>query len=234
MVVVVEAVQVPSDAVASALSKPAVFLGVVRRAGPHVIEASLIPTVLFYVSLGLFGLGAALVTVLLWVYLAVIQRVVRSRDIPPLLVLAVVGITGRTAVAMSSGSTFLYFAQPIVGSIAMGCVFLCSIAIGRPLVARLALEFWPLTQEMLVHPMVARLLRRLTYLWAAVNLLIGGTTLVLLLALPTPAYLAVKQVTSLAIMALGIAITIDRAVHTARREGFLTNPPKAPRPAPSR
>jgi hypothetical protein len=166
---------------------------------------------------------------MLWVYLAMVWRLARGHEVPPLLVLAVIGITVRTAVALSSGSTFLYFAQPVLGSLAMGCVFLCSIAIGRPLVARLALEFWPLTEEMLVHPMVSRLLRRLTYLWAAVNLAIGGTTLVLLLALPMSAYLAVKQVTTLAITVLGIAITIDRAVHTARREGFASHVPKARR-----
>jgi uncharacterized membrane protein len=211
------------------LSKVGVFLGVARRAGPHLIEASLIPTALFYSSLVLLGLNAALIAAVVWLYLGVLSRLVRRKPVPPLVVLAAIGVTIKTAMAMGSGSTFLYFAQPVVGSLVMGCVFLVSVAVGRPLVERLALEFWPLTPEMLDRPAVCRLLRRLTYLWAMVNLAIGATTLTLLLALPLPTYVALKQLVSLAITALGIAITIDRAVRTARREGFLAHRTKASR-----
>ena len=66
----------------------------------------------------------------------------------------------------------------------MGCVFLVSIVIGRPMVEKLALEFWPLTPEMLASPAVIRLLRGLTFLWAGVNLAIGATTFSLLPVAP--------------------------------------------------
>jgi hypothetical protein len=198
-----------------------VFFGVVRRAGPHIIEASLIPTALFYFCLVLLGLGAAFAAALAWVYAAILCRVVSHRAVPPLLVLAAIGITVRTLVAMASGSSFLYFAQPIAGSVVMGCVFLISMVVGRPMVERLALEFWPLTPEMLARPAVLRLLRRLTLLWAAVNLTIGATTFALLVWLPLPTYVALKQPTSLTITGLGIAVTIHRAVRTAHREGFV-------------
>ena len=62
-------------------------------------------------------------------------------------------------------------------------------------------RFWPLTPEMLACPAVVRLLRGLTFLWAGVNLAIGATTLTLLLWLPLAAYVALKQVVSLAITA---------------------------------
>jgi hypothetical protein len=202
-------------------SMVSVFFGVVRRAGPHIIEASLIPTALFYFCLVLLGLGAAFAAALAWVYAAILCRVVSHRAVPPLLVLAAIGITVRTLVAMASGSSFLYFAQPIAGSVVMGCVFLISMVVGRPMVERLALEFWPLTPEMLARPAVLRLLRRLTLLWAAVNLTIGATTFALLVWLPLPTYVALKQPTSLTITGLGIAVTIHRAVRTAHREGFV-------------
>jgi hypothetical protein len=212
----------------ASLSKFAVFLGVVRRSGPHIIEASLIPTALFYSALVLLGLGAALIAAMVWLYLAVLSRLVRRKPVPPLVVLAAIGVTVRTATAVASGSTFLYFAQPVLGSLVMGCVFLVSVALGRPMVEHLALEFWPLTPEMLGRPAVSRLLRRLTYLWATVNLAIGATTLTLLLVLPLSTFVAVKQLVSLAITGVGVALTIDRAVHTARREGFLAHRSPAP------
>ncbi len=131
---------------------------------------------------------------MLWLYAAVASRWVRHRPVPPLLVLGAIGITVRTTVAVASGSTFFYFAQPVLGSLVVGCVFLVSIAVGRPMVQALALEFWPLTPDMLAHPAVGRLLRRLTFLWAGINLAIGASTFTLLILLPLPLFVAVKQV----------------------------------------
>jgi uncharacterized membrane protein len=203
----------------------AVFLAVVRQSGPHVVEASLIPTALFYCCLVLAGLGTAFVAALMWLYGSVLIRIVRQRPVPPLLVLGAIGITVRTTVAFLSGSSFIYFAQPVLNSMVMGVVFLVSIVVGRPLVERLALDFWPLTPDVLERPTVTRLLRRLTYLWAAVNLAIGAATLLLLLWLPMATYVALKPLVSLALMGTGIAITIDRSVRTARREGYVPDRP---------
>jgi hypothetical protein len=201
----------------------------VRRSGPHLLEASVIPTALFYACLVVAGLGAAYASALLWLYAAVAVRLARHEAIPPLLVLGVVGITVRTTVAVASGSSFFYFAQPVANSVVMTGVFLVSVLIGRPLIEQLALEFWPLTPELLALPSVSRLLRGLTFLWAGVNLAIALTTLTLLVCLPLATYVAVKQVASLAITGVGIAITIDRSLRVARREGYIVEADAAPR-----
>jgi hypothetical protein len=203
------------------ISKVAVFVSVVKRSGPHIIEASLIPTALFYSCLVMAGLGAAYAVALVWLYSSVVRRLVRRDPIPPLLIMGVIGITVRTTVAVASGSSFFYFAQPVASSAVMGCVFLVSVFVGRPMVEKLALEFWPLTPEMMANPAVTRLLRGLTFLWAGINLFIGATNLTLLLALPLAAFVAVKQIASLAITGTGIAVTIDASVRTARREGYI-------------
>ena len=211
------------------LSRAAVFGSVVRRSGPHLLEASFIPTALFYACLVMAGLGMAYAAALVWLYASVGVRLIRNRPIPPLLVLGVIGITVRTTVAVASGSSFFYFAQPVANSMVMAGVFLISIAIGRPMIEKLALEFWPLTPELLALPSVSRLLRGLTYLWAGVNLAIGATTLTLLVCLPLATYVAVKQLASLAITGTGIAITIDRSLRIARQEGYVVEPNVAPR-----
>jgi len=208
------------------VSKLSVFFAVVARSAPRLIEASLIPSALFYCCLVVVGIGAAYAAAVLWLYAAVASRLVRHRPVPPLLVLGAIGITVRTTVAIASGSTFFYFAQPVLGSLVVGCVFLVSIAVGRPMVQALALEFWPLTPDMLAHPAVGRLLRRLTFLWAGINLAIGASTFTLLVLLPLPLFVAVKQVVAWSITAAGIAITIDRSVRTARRAGFAAEAPR--------
>ena len=57
------------------LSRAAVFVSVVRRSGPHLVEASLIPTALFYACLVMAGLGVA--------YAAALGLAVRIRPRPP-------------------------------------------------------------------------------------------------------------------------------------------------------
>ena len=211
------------------MSRAAVFVSVVRRSGPHLLEASVIPTALFYGCLVIAGLGTAYAAAVLWLYASVGLRLVRKQPIPPLLVLGVIGITVRTTVAIASGSSFFYFAQPALNSVVMTAVFLISVVVGRPLIEQLALEFWPLTPELLALPSVSRLLRGLTFLWAAVNFAIGATTVTLLLCLPLATYVAAKQIASLAITGLGIAITIDRSLRVARQEGYVVEPDVAPR-----
>jgi len=203
------------------LSKLGVFGTVVRRAAPRLVEASLIPTALFYCCLVFVGLGAAYAAALCWLYAAVAARLLRGRPVPPMVVLAAIGITVRTMIAVASGSSFFYFAQPVLGSVVMGTVFLGSIFIGRPMVERLALEFWAITPEQMARPAVLRLLRGLTFLWAAVNILTAAATLTLLLWLPLATYVAVKPLVGWAIIGVGIAVTIDLAIRTARREGFV-------------
>ncbi len=205
------------------------FLSVARRSGPHLLEASVIPTALFYTALVVLGLGAAYAAALLWLGATAVVRLARRRPIPPLLVLGLIGITVRTTVAVASGSSFFYFVQPVASSMVMAGVFLVSVLIGRPMIEKLALEFWPLTPEVLALPSVSRLLRGLTFLWAGVNLAIGLTTLTLLLCLPLATYVAVKQLASLAITGTGIAITIDRSLRVARQEGYVVEPDVAPR-----
>ena len=203
-------------------SKRSVMATVARRCGPRLIEAMAIPTALFYLCLTRFGVGIAYVAALAWVYAAIARRRVRNHPVPPILVLGAVGITVRTVVAAASGSTFVYFLQPILGTAAMGVVFLLSIAIGRPLIGILAGEFWPLTAEVKSRPGVAHLFRGLTVLWAGVNLATAATTLLLLLYLPLATFVAAKQISGLAITCAGTTLTVAWSLRTARREGLVS------------
>jgi uncharacterized protein DUF3159 len=200
------------------LSKLSVFVAVVRRCGPHLIEATIIPAVLFYGCLVVAGLSVAILVAMSWSYGAMGRRIVRRQPVPPILVLAVIGITIRTTVALMGGSAFLYFLQPVLATVAMGGVFLISIGIGQPLIGRLACEFWPLTPEVAARPSVLRLFRRLTLLWAAVNLVTAAITMSLLLWLPLTTFVALKQLCGLAVTGAGVFLTISLSLRTARRE----------------
>jgi hypothetical protein len=210
-----------SDEVPPELSKRTIVASVVKRGGPRLLEASFIPSALFWTALSFGSIGVAYAVAIGWTYGCLGRRLWQGAQVTGVLVLASVGITIRTALAVGSGSTFVYFAQPIIGTVITAGVFLISIALGRPLIAKLAHDFWPITPEQAEIPRVRRLMVGLTVLWAGVNLATASVTLVLLLSLDLTTFLAAKQLTGLAITITAIAITITWAHRTASAEGII-------------
>jgi hypothetical protein len=202
------------------VSHLAVLRQVARRAVPHLVEATLVPALLFYVFMLTLGVWTAFLVALSWSYGAIVRRFLTGRSIPPVLVLSTVALTVRTAIALASGSTFVYFFQPILGTLAMAGVFLGSIAIGQPLIAKLAGDFWPLTPEVAALPAVVRLFRTLTVLWAGVYAATAIVTFTLLLTMPTEQFVPAKMLTGYVITLTGIVVTIAWSITTARREGL--------------
>jgi hypothetical protein len=198
-----------------------VLRAVGRRLVPQLVEGTLVPTLLFYGLMTTIGIRAAFAGALCWSYTAVARRVATGRSVPPLVMLGTVGITVRTVVALSSGSTFVYFAQPVLGTVAVGTLFLGSIAVGRPLVARFASDFCPLPPDVAARPGVTRLYRHLTYLWAGVNLAAATTTFVLLVTLPLPAFVVARAVSGWGLTVVGVVVTVSLSVQAARREDLV-------------
>jgi hypothetical protein len=203
-------------------SRVSVVKAVVRRMVPYLVEATLIPTALFYVSLIAFGLEWAIIAALGWTYAAMGRRLLTGRPVPGLLVLATLGISVRTAIYLLSGSDFVYFFQPIMRTVVTAAVFALSVCIGRPLIARFAADFCPLTPDVQIRPAVVQLFRRLTYLWAAVNAFVAATTLTLLLTVPVAVFVGTSTLSAWLITGTGVVLTVSDAVHTARREGLHT------------
>ena len=126
-----------------------------RRSLPRLLEASLIPSALFYLGLVLLNFAAAMIAVICWSFGAVVRRLLSRQAIPAVLLLAIAGLTVRTILAMLSGSAAVYFLQPIATTIVVAGMFLGSLVIGRPLVGHLAGDFCPLHPEVLKRPAVA-------------------------------------------------------------------------------
>ena len=76
-------------------SKLSVVKAVGRRMVPYLIEATIIPTALFYLFLITFELKWAIVAALGWTYAAIARRLVTRSPISGLLVLATLGIVRR-------------------------------------------------------------------------------------------------------------------------------------------
>ena len=200
-----------------ALSKRPVLLAVARRGLPNLLEATIVPAVLFFVIVTTIGAAVAMAAVLVWGYGAILRRVLRAEPIPAILMLATLGLTIKTLVGLLSGSTFAYFLQPVATTVALAGVFLGSVLIGRPVIARLAHDFCPIAPEVASRPGVVRLFAGLTVLWSAVHLLTAATTLGMLVSMPLPMFVPLKTVACLGITIAAIVITISWALRTARQ-----------------
>jgi hypothetical protein len=185
---------------------------------PNVLEATLVPAIVFIAVGTTIGSGAAMVAVLVWAFGAVARRRLVGVPVPGLLLLSTFGLVVRTVVGLTSGSTFAYFVQPVATTVGLAVIFAGSVLLGRPLIARLAHDFVPLHPDVAGRPAITRLFAGLTLLWASVHVLTAAATFSLLVTLPTPAFVALKTGACAAISAVAIAITVVTSLRTARRE----------------
>jgi uncharacterized membrane protein len=203
------------------ISRLRVLKAVGRRSLPSLIEATIVPAVLLYVFYATLGPIVAMLGVLAWSYGAVLRRWLTGQAIPGVLVLAVVALTVRTAVGVTSG-TFLYFLQPVATTLVLAAVFLGSLFLGQQsIIARMAGDFCPLAPEIAERPAIVRHFGGLTLMWAGVHLLSAGTTFALLVSLPTPTFIALRGVISLAITICAVVVTISWSIRTARAEKLI-------------
>jgi intracellular septation protein A len=194
---------------------------VARHALPNVVISTLVPTALFYVGWYAQGRSAAFALALGWALTVLAWRAVRRQRVPALLGLTTVMLVLRTALALASGSTRVYFMQPIATTVIIGGLFLLSVAAGRPLISRLAGDFCPLPREVLERADLHHHFRNLSLLWAGVYFLNATVTLLLLLNLPVTTFVATKTLASLAITWAGITLTVVSSYRVARRIGLM-------------
>jgi hypothetical protein len=192
-----------------------------RHAVPHVIEATLVPLAIFYLTLWVVGVWGALVAALAWSYGAIVRRLVIRRRVPGILVIGAMALTARTIVAFASGSVYLYFLQPTLGTMAVSAAFLLSVPAGRPLAERLAADFCALPESLLANPAVRRFFMRISLLWALTNMVNAVVTLWLLVHHDVAVFLVAKTVVSWTLTGSAIVVSTVWFKRSMRRHGVL-------------
>ena len=193
----------------------------VKRVSLSLLIAVIVPAVLFYGVFVLAGVWTAIAAALVWSYGAIAWRALTRRRASGLLILAALLLTGRTALSVMADSTWLYFLQPIISDGVVAALFLLSLASTRPMVARLAGDFYPMDHELAARPRVRRLFRHLTLLWAVLGLAKATMTLWLLQSQSLETFVLVKSITVTGVNVLAAVATIGLASLVARKEGLM-------------
>lgn len=201
--------------------KAQLLKAVARRGLPGIVEASLVPAAIFLVTNRFLGAQLAMVGVLVWGIATVTLRRSRGKNVPALVFVGLAALVLRTLVGVISGSTLAYFAQPIVTTTAIAGIFLVSVLVGRPLIARIAHDFCPICPSVAARPTVTALFAGLTVLWAGAQILTAGATIALLVSLDTQLYVVVKPFVTMSISAAAVTATVVWATRIAQREGLV-------------
>ncbi len=197
------------------------LMAVIRRVSLSLLIAVIVPAVLFYGFFALAGVWTAIIAALVWSYGAIAWRAATKRRTSGLLFLAAILLTGRTALSVVADSPWLYFLQPIISDGVVAVLFLLSLASARPMVARLAGDFYPMDHELAARPRIRRLFRNLTIMWAVLGLAKASMTLWLLQSQTLGTFVFVKSISHLAINVLAAFATIGLAALVARQEGLM-------------
>jgi hypothetical protein len=209
---------------------------ILRHAAGRMFLVTLLPMAVFYWSLAVFGLRpAALVTAALY-YAALLTRVVRKKPVLAAALLAAGLLSLRTVVVFCTGSAFLYFIQPVIGTVAVATLFAATAIAGRPVLDRLAHDFCAFPAEMSVHLRQARFFNRLSVVWATTYTINAIGTVWLLTNASLNGFILFKSVLGPAITVAAAAVSYLVFVVTARRHNIAIRwahhePWRAARPA---
>jgi intracellular septation protein A len=177
--------------------------------------------VLFWAAMVVFNVYAAVSVALGWMVAAMCWRWATRRPVSGLLILTLGIMTVRTAFTLATGNTFVYFVQPVFADATVAAIFLGSLWTARPIVARLAPDFYPIDAALAARPRIKRLFRRLTLLWGLVIVAKGTTTLWLLLSQSTRDFVLIKSTAIIALTLLAAAATLALSAIVGRQEGLL-------------
>ena len=164
-----------------------------RHAAPNVVEGKLLPAALFLLLLQLWGTRPAVIGALSFALAAMVVRALRSQTISGLLWLTTVGLLARSIAALATGSVVIYFLQPTIATALVGLAFLVSVPLGRPLVEKITLDFFPLDDETRAHPQLQRFFRHVSLWWAATSMVNFSITLWMLLSASPTTFVLVKS-----------------------------------------
>jgi hypothetical protein len=177
--------------------------------------------VLLWATLVLFNVAAAVTVVLAWMVGAAALRRVCGKPVSGLLMLTLTVMAIRTAFTLVTGSTFIYFIQPVFADLTVATLFLGSLATTRPVIARLAPDFYPMAAEVTARTEMRALFRRLTLMWGLVILAKATITFWLLETLSTVNFVLIKGGAVITLTLTAVLVTLVWSVVVGRQQGLL-------------
>ena len=189
-------------------------------AGWNLAESLGLPLLAYAVGARLGGQGPGMAAAAAMAWLTAAIRKVLTGSIPGLLVISGLVLTLQAVLVLATGSVLLFLLQFPVANLALCIAFAWTAPTGRPLVAQLAAEVIALRQPSAAHPGLDRFFRRVTWLWAGIFAASAIGLAVLLAAVPTPVFLLLTTLVTVAGVAAGTLASVLWFIRMLRRCGL--------------
>jgi hypothetical protein len=189
-------------------------------AGWNLAESLGLPLLAYAVGARLGGQGPGMAAAAAMAWLTAAIRKVLTGSIPRLLVISGLVLTLQAVLVLATGSVLLFLLQFPVANLALCIAFAWTAPTGRPLVAQLAAEVVALRQPSAAHPGLDRFFRRVTWLWAGIFAASAIGLAVLLTAVPTPVFLLLTTLVTVAGVAAGTLASVLWFIRMLRRCGL--------------
>jgi uncharacterized membrane protein len=189
---------------------------IVRRAGPRLVRDGFGPLATFYIGWKLIGLTPGIVLAVAFGVAVLVHE--RRQGRPAALVrVALALVCIRAVVGLTSGSASVYLAQEIGIDLLLACVFLASLAAGRPISGWIAADVFPFTSEMRASDTFKQVMRTVTAVWGAYFLARAAVRLAALLTLSTDRYALVVALSDAPFLIALLAWSVYHTVGSFRR-----------------
>jgi hypothetical protein len=182
--------------------------GLLRHAAPRIFEDAIAPVAVFLLALHFLNVYGAIVAGLGFIYTMIGWRLLTRRPIHGILMLSALSLTVRSALALASGSVFVYFLQPTLGTAIVATLFLLSARGRRPLAGRVARDFCPIPDHVADTGPMHRFFTQITFLWGGMFLLNTAVALWLLLSQSVGVFVVTRTVSSLTLTAMAVTISL--------------------------
>jgi uncharacterized membrane protein len=194
---------------------------IARHALRTMFVVSLLPMAIFYTTMALFGIRAAVLTTVAWFYAGLLLKALQGKPLLGARVLGAALLSIRAVVMFVSGSAFLYFLQPVAGTVAVAAVFATTAAAGRPVLDRLAHEFCPFPEELSERLRGTRFFSQLSIVWSMTYLMNAAGTVWLLTNASLSGFVLIKSVASPVFTISAVAASYLMFRMTIQRQGIL-------------
>jgi hypothetical protein len=192
---------------------------IAKHAARTVLTVSILPMALFYSVMSLSSVRMAVLATCAWYYAGLLVRLVRRRPIIGAAMLGAGLVTMRAVVMLWTGSTFLFFLQPVAGTVATATSFAVTALAGRPLLERLVHDFVPLPPALTDELRANRYFHYASLLWAAMYFVNAFGTVWLLTNASMGGFLLLKSVLSPMLTGSTIAVSYLLFRRTLARSG---------------
>ena len=191
-----------------------------RTAGWNLAESFGLPTVGYALAAWLAGRDAGLWAMLAAIWVTAVIRKLATGSVPGLVMISMVVLTVQTVAAIVTGSLWIFLVHFPLANLGL-CLLFARTARGHsPIAARLAAEVIGLRCPPVHQPRLHGFFQGVTALWAGVFLLLAISLGALLATISVTTYVPVWALTTVVLIAGGIAASVLWLRSVLRRNGI--------------